>query len=217
MKFLGKFFLTLLLLILLALVVLYVLLQTQWGAGWFSHWVSDKTAWHLSLSKIEHNFSSPSHIILDDFSFGHDGQPAVLVAKRVDLGLALVQFSDPLHFDSIEVRDGDINLANQSPQTTLLIQANRLQLNNVQIESPHSALPLAAQRVNGGIVPWKPTPDDMLGSDAQFQMSARAMTLDGVAGNNVLLYRQTPAGAEQYRRRSGARLNDRTCRARRAG
>ncbi|MDT8849944.1 AsmA family protein [Pantoea dispersa] len=187
MKFLGKFFLTLLLLILLALVVLYVLLQTQWGAGWFSRWVSDKTAWHLSLSKIEHNFSSPSHIILDDFSFGHDGQPAVLVAKRVDLGLALVQFSDPLHFDSIEVRDGDINLANQSPQTTLPIQANRLQLNNVQIESPHSALPLAAQRVNGGIVPWKPTPDDMLGSDAQFQMSAGAMTLDGVAGNNVLL------------------------------
>ena len=187
MKFLGKFFLTLLLLILLGLVVLYVLLQTQWGAGWFSRWVSDKTAWHLSLSKIEHNFSSPSHIILDDFSFGHDGQPAVLVAKRVDLGLALVQFSDWLHFDSIEVRDGEINLANQTPDTTLPIQANRLQLNNVRIDSPHSTLPMIAQRVNGGIVPWKPTPTDMLGSDAQFQMSAGALTLDGVPGNNVLL------------------------------
>ncbi|MDI9223393.1 AsmA family protein [Pantoea sp. EA-12] len=187
MKFLGKFFLTLLLLILLGLVVLYVMLQTQWGAGWFSRWVSDKTAWHLSLSKIEHNFSSPSHIILDDFSFGHDGQPAVLVAKRVDLGLALVQFSDWLHFDSIEVRDGEINLANQTPDTTLPIQANRLQLNNVRIDSPHSTLPMMAQRVNGGIVPWKPTPTDMLGSDAQFQMSAGTMTLDGVPGNNVLL------------------------------
>ncbi|MDF7650843.1 AsmA family protein [Erwiniaceae bacterium L1_54_3] len=187
MKFLGKFFLTLLLLILLALVVLYVMLQTQWGAGWFSRWVSDKTAWHLSLSKIEHNFSSPSHIILDDFSFGHDGQPAVLVAKRVDLGLALVQFSDWLHFDSIEVRDGEINLANQTPDTTLPIQANRLQLNNVRIDSPHSTLPMTAQRVNGGILPWKPTPTDMLGSDAQFQMSAGIMTLNGVTGNNVLL------------------------------
>lgn len=187
MKFLGKFFLTLLLLVLLALVVLYVLLQTQWGAGWFSRWVSDKTAWHLSLSKIEHNFSSPSHIILDDFSFGHDGQPAVLVAKRVDLGLALLQFSDPLHFSSIEVRDGEINLANQTPDTTLPMQANRLQLNNVHIESPHSALPLSAQRVNGGIVPWKPTPDNMLGSDAQFQMSAGSLTLNGVPATNVLL------------------------------
>ncbi|WP_337023837.1 MULTISPECIES: AsmA family protein [unclassified Pantoea] len=187
MKFLGKFFLTLLLLILLGLVVLYVLLQTQWGAGWFSRWVSDKTAWHLSLSKIEHNFSSPSHIMLDDFSFGHDGQPAVLVAKRVDLGLALVQFSDWLHFDSIDVRDGEINLANQTPDTTLPIQANRLQLNNVRIDSPHSMLPMNAERVNGGIIPWKPTPTDMLGSDAQFQMSAGKLTLNGVPGNNVLL------------------------------
>lgn len=187
MKFLGKFFLTLLLLILLALVVLYVLLQTHWGAGWFSRWVSDKTAWHLSLSKIEHDFSSPSHIILDDFSFGHDGQPAVLVAKRVDLGLALVQFSDPLHFNSIEVRDGEINLANQAPDTTLPIQANRLQLNNVRIENPHSALPMTAQRVNGGLLPWKPLPNDVLGSDAQFQISAGTLTLDGVPGNNVLL------------------------------
>ncbi|MCQ8229587.1 AsmA family protein [Pantoea trifolii] len=187
MKFLGKFFLTLLLLILLALVVLYVLLQTQWGAGWFSRWVSDKTAWHLSLSKIEHGFSSPSHIILDDFSFGHDGQPAVLVAKRVDLGLALVQFSDPLHFNSIEIRDGEINLANQAPDTTLPIQANRLQLNNVRIENPHSALPMTAQRVNGGLLPWKPLPNDVLGSDAQFQISAGTLTLDGVPGNNVLL------------------------------
>jgi len=187
MKFLGKFFLSLLLLILLALVVLYVLLQTQWGAGWFSRWVSDKTAWHLSLSKIEHDFTSPSHIILDDFSFGHDGQPAVLVAKRVDLGLALVQFSDPLHFNSIEVRDGEINLANQAPDTTLPMQANRLQLNNVRIENPHSTMPVTAQRVNGGLLPWKPLPNDVLGSDAQFQISAGTLTLDGVPGNNVLL------------------------------
>ncbi|MFT4273918.1 MAG: AsmA family protein [Pantoea sp.] len=187
MKFLGKFFLTLLLLILLALVILYVLLQTQWGAGWFSRWVSDKTDWHLSLSKIEHNFSSPSHIVLDDFSFGHDGQPAVLVAKRVDLGLALVQFSDPLHFSSIELRDGEVNLANLTPDNALPLQANRLQLNNMRIDSPGSALPMFARKVNGGILPWKPTANDMLGSDAQFQMSAGEMTLDGVKGNNVLL------------------------------
>ena len=43
MKFLGKFFLTVLLLLVLSLVVIYVLLQTQWGAGWFSRYVSDKT------------------------------------------------------------------------------------------------------------------------------------------------------------------------------
>lgn len=187
MKFLGKFFLTLLLLILLLLVIGYVLVQTQWGAGWFSRWVSDKTAWHLSVSKIEHNFSSPSHIVLDNFSFGHDGQPAVVVAKRIDLGLAMVQFSDWLHFDSIEIHEGEINLANQTPSTTLPVQANRLQLRNVRLESPRTALPLSARGVNGGIVPWKPVSADMLGSDAQFQISAAQLTLNGLAGDNVLL------------------------------
>ena len=187
MKFLGKFFLTVLLLLALSLVIVYVLLQTQWGAGWFSRNVSDKTAWHLSLSKIEHNFSSPSHLILDDFSFGHDGQPAMVVAKRVDLGLALLQFSDPLHFASIELRDGEINLANLTPADALPFQAGRLQLNNMRVDSPATPLPIAAQQVNGGIVPWKPVPENVLGSDAQFQMSASAMTLNNVAGANVLI------------------------------
>ncbi|WP_313655831.1 AsmA family protein [Pantoea sp.] len=187
MKFLGKFFLTLLLLLLFTLVVIYVLLQTQWGAGWFSRWVSDKTEWHLSLSKIEHNFSSPSHIILDNFSFGHDGQPAVLVARRVDLGLALIQFSDPLHFSSLELRDGEVNLANLTAGSALPIQADRLQLNNMRLDSPNTALPLFARQVNGGIMPWKPVALDMLGRDARFQMSAGSMTLNEVPAENVLI------------------------------
>lgn len=187
MKFLGKFFLTLLLLLLFTLVVIYVLLQTHWGAGWFSRWVSDKTEWHLSLSKIEHNFSSPSHIILDDFSFGHDGQPAVLVARRVDLGLALIQFSDPLHFSSLELRDGEVNLANLTQGSALPIQADRLQLNNMRVDSPNTALPLLARQVNGVIMPWKPVALDMLGRDARFQMSAGSMTLNEVPAENVLI------------------------------
>lgn len=187
MKFLGKFFLTVLLLLVLTLVVIYVLLQTQWGAGWFSRYVSDKTAWHLSISKIEHNFSSPSHIILDNVTFGHDGQPAAVVAKRVDLGFALLQFSDPLHFGSIELRDGAVNLANLTPGDALPFQAGRLQLNNMRIDSPDTPLPLTAQRVNGGVMPWKPTTKSMLGSDAQFQMSAGGLTLNKVSGANVLI------------------------------
>lgn len=187
MKFLGKFFLTVLLLLVLSLVVIYVLLQTQWGAGWFSRYVSDKTAWHLSISKIEHNFSSPSHVILDNVTFGHDGQPAAVVAKRVDLGFALLQFSDPLHFGSIELRDGAVNLANLTPGDALPFQAGRLQLNNMRIDSPDTPLPLTAQRVNGGVMPWKPTTKSMLGSDAQFQMSAGGLTLNKVSGANVLI------------------------------
>lgn len=187
MKFIGKFFLTILLLLLLGLVVIYVLLQTQWGAGWVSRTVSDKTAWHLSLRKIEHNFSSPSHFVLDNFSFGHDGQPAVVVAKRVDLGLALLQFSDPLHFASIELRDGVVNLANLTADHVLPVQAGRLQLTSMRVDSPNTPLPLEARQVNGGIMPWKPSAQSMLGSDAQFQMSAAEMKVNKVPGANVLI------------------------------
>ncbi|WP_026042756.1 AsmA family protein [Pantoea sp. A4] len=187
MKFLGKFFLTLLLLIVFSFVVIYVMLQTQWGAGWLSRWISDKTAWHLSISKIEHNFSSPSHIILDDFSFGHDGQPAVIVVAKVDLGLSLVQFSDPLHFASIGLSDGTANLANLTDDTTLPMQADRLQLHNMRIDSPAHRQAFSSVAVNGGITPWQPGQHDLLGHDTQFRLSAKRLELNKVVGENVLI------------------------------
>ncbi|HBH66205.1 MAG TPA: AsmA family protein, partial [Erwinia persicina] len=70
MKFLGKVLLTLLLFLLLVVVALYVLLQTQWGAGWIGRQVSADSDYQLSLSKMEHNFSDPSHLLLNNVSFG---------------------------------------------------------------------------------------------------------------------------------------------------
>ncbi|MFS2225322.1 AsmA family protein [Pantoea sp. B65] len=185
MKFIGKFFLTLLLLILLVLVVMYVLLQTSWGADWTSRWISDRTDYHLSVAKVEHDFSSPSHLILSDVTFGHDGQPAVLVAKRVDLGFTLAQFSDPLQFDSVELSGGALNVSDSSVAWPL--QARRLQLSDMAIDSPHSVLPISAQRVNGGVMPWQPGVGNVLGNNASFQLSASTMVLNGVPGSNVLL------------------------------
>ena len=87
MKFFGKVLLTLLLILLLALVAIYVLLQTQWGAGWISRQVSASSDYQLSLSKMEHNFSDPSHLLLNDVAFGRKDKTATLVAMRVDLCL----------------------------------------------------------------------------------------------------------------------------------
>ncbi len=190
MKFIGKFLLTLLLLLLLVVVAFYVLLQTRWGAGWTSRWISDHTAYHLSVNNIEHHLSDPSHLILDDFSFGHDGQPAVVVAKKVDIGLALTQFSDPLHFKRIDLQQGSLNTANMAATVTLPVQANRLQLSEMTVSSTLLALPLNAKQVNGGAVPWKPQKDKLLGDDARFQMSAATVTLNGVTANNVLIQGQ---------------------------
>lgn len=185
MKFFGKVLLTLLLILLLALVAIYVLLQTRWGAGWISRQVSASSDYQLSLSKMEHNFSDPSHLLLNDVSFGRKNQPATLVAKRVNLGLRLLQFSSPLHFASIRLDQGTLNLSDKS--APLSLQADRLQLSQMALNRHQGDWPLQAQRVDGGVTPWKPEAGNVLGKEARFQMSAGSLTLDGIPAANVLV------------------------------
>ncbi len=185
MKFFGKVLLTLLLILLLALVAIYVLLQTQWGAGWISRQVSASSDYQLSLSKMEHNFSDPSHLLLNDVAFGRKDQPATLVARRVDLGLSLMQFSSPLHFASIRLDQGTLNLSDKS--APLSLQADRLQLSQMALNRNQGDWPLQAQRVDGGVTPWKPEAGNVLGKEARFQMSAGSLTLDGIPAANVLV------------------------------
>lgn len=185
MKFFGKVLLTLLLILLLGLVAIYVLLQTQWGARWIGRQVSASSDYQLSLSKMEHNFSDPSHLLLNDVSFGRKDQPATLVARRVDLGLSLMQFSSPLHFASIRLEQGTLNLSDKS--APLSLQADRLQLSQMALNRNQGDWPLQAQRVDGGVTPWKPEAGNVLGKEARFQMSAGSLTLDGIPAANVLV------------------------------
>ncbi|WP_158782307.1 AsmA family protein [Pantoea sp. BAV 3049] len=185
MKVIGKILLTILLLLLLAVVAVYVLAQTQWGASWISRTLSQHSDYQIAFTKLEHNFSDPSHLILDNASFGLKTQPATVVAKKIDLGLSSGQFADPLHFSSIWLENGTLNVTDNGKP--LAFSADRLQLNQMAIDSPGSKLPVAARRVDGGIVPWKPQAGDFIGSDASFQMSAGSLELNGVPATNVLL------------------------------
>ncbi|URQ60739.1 AsmA family protein [Pantoea alhagi] len=185
MKFIGKLTLSLLLLLLLTLVTIYLLLQTRWGAEWVSRRISDDTAWHLSVSKIEHNFSAPGLLTLRNVSFGHDGQPAVMVAKTVNLGLTFSLFSEAPRFTRIELQDGALNAANMSANMTLPLQADRLQLRNMQLHSPRQAFNAIA--LNGGVIPWQPRAGNILGDKASFQASAERVTLQGVKVTNALI------------------------------
>ena len=81
MKFIGKLLVYLLVALLLVLLALYFLLQTRWGASQVSSWVTVNTDYELSFDLMDHRFSSPSHILLENVTFGRDGQPATLVAK----------------------------------------------------------------------------------------------------------------------------------------
>lgn len=185
MKFIGKLILYVLIALLVVILGLYFLLQTRWGAERVSTWVSDNSEYRLSFNKMDHRFSSPTHILLENVTFGRDGQPATLVAKRVDIGLSIRQLTDPLHVDTILLQNGTLNISSQT--APFPFQADRLQLQEMAFNSPGSEWDLSAQRVNGGIVPWQPEAGKVLGSKTQIQLSAGSLTLNGVPAANVLI------------------------------
>ena len=82
MKFIGKLLLYVLIALAVAILGLYFLLQTRWGAEHVSAWVSQNSSYHLSFDAIDHRFSSPSHILLENVTFGRDGQPPRWSPKR---------------------------------------------------------------------------------------------------------------------------------------
>lgn len=185
MKFIGKLLAAIALLLLLLIVAAYFLLQTRWGATQVSAWVSKHSDYQLTFDALDHRFSSPSHLILKNVTFGRDGKPATLVARTVDIGLSSRQLTDPLHVDTILLQQGTLNL---SPATAPLpFQADRLQLNDMAFNSPQTTWQLSAQRVTGGVAPWQPEAGNVLGKKAQIQVSAGSLTLNGIPASNVLI------------------------------
>ena len=185
MKFIGKLLVYILVAILIVIIALYFLVQTRWGAAQVSGWITVNTDYELNFDLMDHRFSSPTHILLKNVTFGRDGKPATLVAKTVDIGLSSRQVTDPLHMDTITLSDGTLNL---SPQTAPLpFQADRLQLNNMAFNSPNMEWDLSAQKVTGGVNPWQPEAGNVLGKKAQIQISAGSLTLNGVEISNVLI------------------------------
>ncbi len=185
MKFIGKLLVGILAVLLIAILALYILVQTRWGAAQVSSWITVNTDYELNFDLMDHRFSSPTHLVLKNVTFGRDGQPATLVAKMVDIDVSSRQLTDPLHMDTITLFDGTLNL---SPQTAPLpFQADRLLLNNMAFNSPNTAWDLSAQKVTGGVRPWDPEAGNVLGKKANIQISAGSLTLNGVPASNVLI------------------------------
>ncbi|EHH3089744.1 AsmA family protein [Salmonella enterica] len=185
MKLIGRLLLYVLIACLVVIFGFYFLLQTRWGADHISNWVSENSGYHLTFDVMDHRFSAPSHLLLENVTFGRDGQPATLVAKTVDIGLSIRQLTAPLHVDTILLQDGTLNISVQT--APLPFEADRLQLRNMALNSPGSEWRLSAQRVNGGVMPWRPEAGRVLGNKAQIQLSAGSLTLNDVPATNVLI------------------------------
>lgn len=188
MKLIGKLLLTLLLLLLLAVVLFYVALQTRWASGWISRWVNDNSEYHLSLDQIEHSWSSPAELTLYGVKWGQKNQLDTLLAKRVILGFSIRQITEPRYFHRLRLQDGTLNLGTQT--AGLPIRADVLQLTNMALNTAGNEWQIDGQRVNAGIQPWTPLPGYPLGSNAHFQLSAGALTLNGISASQVLIQGQ---------------------------
>ncbi|EDX0897008.1 AsmA family protein [Salmonella enterica subsp. enterica] len=185
MKLIGRLLLYVLIACLVVIFGFYFLLQTRWGADHISNWVSENSGYHLTFDVMDHRFSAPSHLLLENVTFGRDGQPATLVAKTVDIGLSIRQLTAPLHVDTILLQDGTLNISVQT--APFPFEADRLQLRNMALNSPGSEWRLSAQHVNGGVMPWRPEAGRVLGNKAQIQLSAGSLTLNDVPATNVLI------------------------------
>ncbi|MGK7360413.1 AsmA family protein [Salmonella enterica] len=185
MKLIGRLLLYVLIACVVVIFGFYFLLQTRWGADHISNWVSENSGYHLTFDVMDHRFSAPSHLLLENVTFGRDGQPATLVAKTVDIGLSIRQLTAPLHVDTILLQDGTLNISVQT--APFPFEADRLQLRNMALNSPGSEWRLSAQRVNGGVMPWRPEAGRVLGNKAQIQLSAGSLTLNDVPATNVLI------------------------------
>lgn len=185
MKLLGRLIVIVSGIVVLVLVAFYVLLQTQWGARQLSQWVSNNTDYQLVFSKMEHSWSEPGHVVFNDIALGNAGQPASIVAKKLDIGLSSRQFTNLLDVDSILLQQG--SLALQDNALLLPLKASRLRLQDMDIEDNNATWPVTLQRVNGGIVPWQPDASNPLGNKANIEFSADTMTVKGIAASHVLL------------------------------
>lgn len=196
MKLIGKIFLTCILAMLLMLVIVCISLQTRWGAESISRWISDGSPYHFSTSKIEYKLATPLHLVLYDVKFSQDNQPITLMAEKIDVGFSLTQLANPYHFRSIELHKGQLDLEPVAEKENWSIQADRLQLNNMAIMQINKSITTVtkmtdAENVNGGITPWIPQPQNIVGENARFRMSAGSVSLGDIQASNVIVEGQT--------------------------
>ncbi len=185
MKILQKLIIGVVIAVLVVIIALYFGLQTRWGAGQIASWVSDKSGWHITFDRMRHHWSAPSRVVLENVRVGQANHPDTLVAQQVDFDLSTRQLTDPLHVDTLVLSQGALNL---SPQASAIgIRADTLQLRDMALNSPGSAWELSAQKVNGGLRPWQPVSGNVLGTQAQFQLSAGSLTINGLPATNVLI------------------------------
>ncbi|WP_241608541.1 hypothetical protein [Rosenbergiella australiborealis] len=179
MKLLLKLLLSLILLFLILISLGYGILRSQWGIAAACRWISDATAYHLSIERFTHSWSHPLTFELDNMTFGEDGQPALLITDKLSFSLIARQLLTPSHFGQITIKQGSLVLSNLTPEATLPFSADRLELQAVKLLNPYPTNCLSAKKIDGVVIPWQPSQQAVLGKKFTFNFSAENVHVGG--------------------------------------
>ncbi|VDY66442.1 AsmA family [Shimwellia blattae] len=134
MNSLRRLLLTLLIALTVIIVALYIAVQTRWGASQLAARISAGQQWHITFDKLSHSWSSPSHLVFSNLSLRKPGQPPLLVAQQVDVGLSARQLTRSGDVNSLQIHNGTLNLP-RGGLPSLPLQARRLQLSAMNINA----------------------------------------------------------------------------------
>ncbi|MDC9603669.1 AsmA family protein [Xenorhabdus griffiniae] len=184
MRWLGKFFVTLLLVLILAIIVIYVVVQTHWGAKQLSQWLSKQGHYQVSIESISHDWQQPATLSLNHIDISDRQSPFSLNADTINLDFKWQHLLSPQNLHRLTLQQGTLTLfGNQLPP---LLQADILQLNqmNIQLESPNTRI--EGENITGGITPWVPAVDNPFGN-GKYQFSAKAIRLNDISVENAVV------------------------------
>ncbi|WP_338884062.1 AsmA family protein [Xenorhabdus sp. TH1] len=184
MRWLGKFFVTLLLLLILAIIVIYVVAQTHWGAKQLSQWLSRQGHYQVSIESIDHSWLQPATLSLNHINIRDKQSPFSLNADTIDLDFKWQHLLSPQNLRRLTLQQGTLILPEN--QTPPLLQADILQLNqmNIQLESPNTRI--QGENITGGITPWAPAVGNPFGN-GKYQFSASTIRLNDISVENAVM------------------------------
>ncbi|SFN95631.1 AsmA family protein [Xenorhabdus japonica] len=184
MRWLGKSFGALLILLVLAIIVIYVAVQTHWGAKQLSRWLNKQGHYQVSIESISHSWLQPTTLIFNRVDVRDKQGSFSLTANTINLDFKWRHLLSPKNLYRLTLQEGALILSgNQFP---LSLQADILQLNqmNVQLDSPNTHI--QGKNITGGITPWAPVVDNPVGN-GKYQFSAGVLRLNDLPVENVVM------------------------------
>lgn len=184
MRWLMKSLVSLILIVILFIIIIYAFIQTQWGAQKTSEWLTQYTDYDIRFSGIEHDLMQPEQVIVHDLLVNPKQDKATVSAKSAQIRLNWQFFTTPSHLQKITLENGSIKLTGKSPAIPL--SADILQFKNMALSNNTVDITFNADKITGGITPWKPTLNDVIGA-GHFQFSIAEGSINNNHFSNFII------------------------------